>query len=680
MHSIAVVTVLTLSLAFFARNCWRLIRMIRMGLDDFSLAHLASRIEDVLINVMGQAKLLRHPGAGILHMAFFYGFLLIQVGLVEFVLSGVIFDAEGHGFSYAWLLGNPAESWLMKVYWISQELAIYGVGLACVIAIFRRWFLRSFLPRLKKRSVDAELIIGFIAMLMITLAGTQAAEVVMQHGVFAATDGHWTWGRPFTRLIASSMSPEFAQASYSFFWWGHFVTIMGFMNYLPFSKHMHLLGAVPNYFLRPRGEGKVLKTVDFETSEEFGVGRIDLFAASDLLDTFACAECDRCSVVCPATTTGKPLDPQKIIHDIKENLYANEVNLLEWAENGRQGAPNCTVDLIGGADSEGSIHFDELWDCTSCGACMQECPVGIRHVPKIIDMRRHLVMTEGNYPTELETVFRGLETNANPWGLGANTRFDWADGMDIPTVESNPDFEFLYYVGCAGSFDDRAKKVTLAMIKLLRLAEVNFAVLGKGESCNGETARRLGNEYLFVSMAGTLIETFKTYGVKKVVTTCPHCLNTFKHDYPGVDPELALEVHHHTDFLSKLLADGKLELDGKKGGTITYHDSCYLSRYNGITESPRSLLEAAGADLVEMERNKDRGLCCGAGGGRMWMEEDTGSRINQERTREAAATGADTVAVACPFCMTMIGDGTRELGLDEGLQVKDVAELIAERV
>jgi Fe-S oxidoreductase len=654
--------------------------MIRLGVDDFTLSHLFGRLSDVAYYVIGQAKLLRDPGAGILHMAFFYGFLLIQVGLVEFVLSGVLFDSEGYGFSYAWILGNPAESLIMKAYWISQEVAIYGVGLACAIAIFRRWFLRAFLPRLKKRSGDAELIILFIAVLMITLAGVQAAEVVMGHGVFADRDGDWLVGRPGTRLLAGLFSADAANALYPYFWWGHFLTIMGFMNYLPFSKHMHLLGAVPNFFLRPRGEGLILKAVDFETSEEFGVGRVNQFSSSDLLDTFACAECNRCSVVCPANTTGKPLDPAKIVHDMKDNLYANEFNLLDWTEQGAQGEPNCEVDLIGGADSEGSIHFDELWSCTTCGACVQECPVGIAHVPKIVDMRRHMVMMEGNNPPELDQVFRGMETNANPWGLGANTRFDWADGLDIPTVETNPDFEYLYYVGCAGSFDDRAKKVTAAMVKLLRIAKVNFAVLGKGESCNGETARRLGNEYLFVEMAGTLIETFKSYDVDKVITTCPHCLNTFNKDYPTIDAEFTLEVHHHTDFLNELVGSGALAIDSAPAGSVTYHDSCYLARYNGIEDSPRHLLEAAGADLVEMERNRDRGFCCGAGGGRMWMEEHLGTRVNHNRTQEAADTGASTVAVACPFCMTMIGDGTREIGVDDDLDVKDIAELLADRV
>ena len=680
MHGIAVVSVLGISLAVFARNCWRLIRMIRLGVDDFSLSHLGGRLKDVSYYVIGQAKLLRDPGAGILHMAFFYGFLLIQVGLVEFVLSGVIFDDQGYGFSYAWIFGTPSESLIMKAYWISQELAIYGVGLACLIAIFRRWFLRSFLPRLKKRSTDAELIILFIAILMVTLGGVQAADVVMGHGVFSDSDGDWLFGRPGTRLFAAALSPSSAKTLFPYFWWGHFLTIMFFMNYLPFSKHMHLLGAVPNFFLRRRGEGLILNPVDFETSEEFGVGRVNLFNASDLLDTFACAECNRCSVVCPANTTGKPLDPAKIVHDMKDNLYANEVNLLDWVSNGSEGEPNCEVNLIGGADTDGSIHFDELWSCTTCGACVQECPVGISHVPKIVDMRRHMVMMEGNNPSELDQVFRGMETNANPWGLGANTRFDWADGLDIPTVETHPDFEFLYYVGCAGSFDDRAKKVTAAMIKLLQMADINFAVLGKGESCNGETARRLGNEYLFVEMAGTLIETFKRYNVEKVITTCPHCLNTFNKDYPTVDPEFQLEVHHHTDFLNQLVRSGSLSIDSEPGEKITYHDSCYLARYNGIEDSPRDLLEAAGADLVEMTRNRDRGFCCGAGGGRMWMEEHLGTRVNHSRTHEAVETGASTVAVACPFCMTMIGDGTREIGVDDNLDVKDIAELLADRV
>jgi Fe-S oxidoreductase len=549
--------------------------------------------------------------------------------------------------------------------------------LACLIAIVRRWFLRPWLPRLKKRSIDAELIVGFIALLMITLGGVEAADVTQATGVFADRAGDWTWGRPMTRLVASAMTPEVAHTLHPFFWWGHFLTIMCFLNYLPFSKHLHLLGSIPNFFFRPRGEGKLLLAIDFEATEAFGVGSVEQFTASDLLDTFACAECNRCTVVCPATATGKPLDPAKIIYDMKENLYANEVNLLDWVAQDRVGTPNCTMPLIGGADSDGSIHFDELWACTTCGACMQECPVGIRHVPKIIDMRRHMVMMEGATPPELDAAFRGLETNSNPWGLGANTRFDWAEGLDVPTVQSNPDFEYLYYVGCAGSFDDRAKKVTAAMIQLLRVAEVNFAVLGKAESCNGETARRLGNEYLFVEMAGSLIATFRRFGVEKVITACPHCLNTLRNDYPMVDATFQLQVVHHADFLNDLIAAGRLKVGGGGAGKVTYHDPCYLARYNGITESPRQALQSAGADLVEMDRNRDRGFCCGAGGGRMWMEENIGTRVNQERTREAVATGAETIAVACPFCMTMLTDGTRELGVDEQVSVRDIAEVIA---
>jgi Fe-S oxidoreductase len=311
---------------------------------------------------------------------------------------------------------------------------------------------------------------------------------------------------------------------------------------------------------------------------------------------------------------------------------------------------------------------------------MEECPVGIRHVPKILEMRRHLTMMEGEHPEELGGVFRGLENNANPWGMGANMRFDWAEGLDLPTVETNPDYEYLYYVGCAGSFDDRAKKTTLAMVKLLRHAQINFAVLGKAESCNGETARRLGNEYLFVELAGTLLETFKTYGVKKVITTCPHCLNTFNNDYPDLDGYEPMEIHNHIDFVEELVRSGALALNDEDPGTVTYHDSCYLARYNGITESPRTLLTQLGANVVEMERSKDRGFCCGAGGGRMWMEEHHGTRVNQDRTKEAQATGAATVAVACPFCMTMIGDGTRELGVADQLEVVDLAEMVADRL
>ncbi|MBM65217.1 MAG: electron transfer flavoprotein [Myxococcales bacterium] len=678
MQSWLVPTILVVSSLAFARNGGRLVRLILLGKNDFTLQGLGDRINDVLVYVLGQLKLLREPGAGILHMAFFYGFLLIQVGLLEFILAGV-YKPNGEPFTYAMILGVPAKSTLMLIYWASQELAIWGVGLACAIAIFRRWFLRGILPRLKKRSLDAELIIAFIAVLMISLGGHQAAEMAAGHGTFGVAENGWTQGRPLTAIVAGLYTTAAAETWSPVFWWIHFITIMVFLNYLPFSKHLHLLGAAPNFFFRPRDMGRSLPKIDFEVEEEFGVGRVEQFRASDLLDSFACAECNRCTVVCPANSTGKPLDPAKIVHDMKDNLYANEVNLVAWAQAGRDGAPEVIKPLIA-ADGSGSVHVDELWSCTTCGACMEECPVGIRHVPKILEMRRHLTMMEGEHPEELGAVFRGLENNANPWGMGANMRFDWAEGLDIPTVETNPDYEYLYYVGCAGSFDDRAKKTTLAMVKLLRHAQINFAVLGKAESCNGETARRLGQEYLFVELAGTLLETFKTYGVKKVITTCPHCLNTFNNDYPDLEGYQPMEIHHHIDFVENLVRTGALTLNDSDAGTVTYHDSCYLARYNGITESPRTLLTQLGANVVEMERNKDRGFCCGAGGGRMWMEEHLGTRVNQDRTKEAQATGAATVAVGCPFCMTMIGDGTRELGVADELEVVDLAEMVADRL
>jgi Fe-S oxidoreductase len=482
------------------------------------------------------------------------------------------------------------------------------------------------------------------------------------------------------------------------FWWMHALLILAFLNYLPYSKHLHVATSLINVYLSNTsgpGQKGVMRPMDLEAEvEKFGASDVEDLTWKNLLDGYSCTECGRCTSVCPANITGKPLSPRKIVVNARQRLMEKGPLVtgdrmefshprLVHGEGGDSGAMTATA-VMEERLLDNYITEDELWACTSCRACVQECPVSIDQLDVINEMKRYLVLSESRFPAEVQPAFESLERNGSPWAFNPGDRGAWADGMDILTMaeamERGAPPDVLFWVGCMGSFDDRAKKITVAFARILKACKINFAILGQEEHCHGDPARRLGNEYLYQMLAKDTIETLDRYQVKTIVTSCPHCFHQMGNEFPQLGGNY--EVIHHSTFIERLLQENRVPLQSAEGQrlTVAYHDSCYLGRYNDVYEAPRETLRRAlpVMNLVEPKRTKDRGLCCGAGGGRMFMEEREGKRINIERTEELLATGAEAIAVACPFCMTMISDGVKASASE--VPVLDIAEVVAERL
>lgn len=665
----------------FVWSMWRLVRLARLGVDHPTpLVAVSERVRDVVQYVFLQKRVVDRK-FGYNHVIIFWSFMIISVGHLEFIATGIIPPLSG-------LIFDTPLKYLATPVLVAADVMALVVLFALANAFIRRIFVKPWFIAYK--SLDGFVVLSLITMVMITYFGATSAGIGDVTGQHYLT--HHASAFPVSAALSSmwhGLEAGTVATLREVFWWGHAFVLLFFLNYIPYSKHQHLVGAIPNVFLREGTKPKgALRPIDFEKEgvESFGVGKVTEFTWKQLLDTYACTECGRCDLNCPATNTGKPLKPQEVIHDIKGNLYANGDGLLktrpllQLLTAPADFAP--TLPLIAASEEErkhGAQTTPEvLWSCTTCGACVDACPVLIDHVGAITDMRRYLNLTMGEVPHELAKTYKNIENNSNPWGIGADKRADWAEPLGLKLWGSSEDakeYEYLFWVGCAGSYDNRAQKTVKAFTRVMDEAGVKYAILGTAEGCTGDAARRTGNEYLFDAMAKQNVQTLNDYGVKKIVTACPHCLNSLKNEYPAFGGHY--EVLHHSQLIDDLVGSGRVKLDQEMMAKVTYHDPCYLGRWNNEYEAPRrSLAAVKHLSLVEMEKSKRTSMCCGAGGGQMWKEEKVGKRVNLERTEQALATGADTIAVACPFCMTMLEDGVKSQNKEESVKVLDIAEVI----
>ncbi|MCX8106545.1 MAG: (Fe-S)-binding protein [Ignavibacterium album] len=646
----------------FGYSCFRLYKfMFTAKRDDKRFDNIPERIKRVLVIAFAQTKLLRDPVAGLLHLLIFWGFMLFIFAVIESIIQGFYskFNLSFLGYFYTLIT-------------FIQDIFGVFVIIAVLISLWRRFIQK--IPRLdvdKEGKLDAAFILTMIMFVCISMFGYNSAAFSLNGFSF-----HPNEYRPVSAAL-SFMFFDTASAStsflYEFFWWMHILIIFGFLNYLPYSKHLHVLTSIPNVFfanLEPKRNTIKPLNLEDENADSFGASDIEDLSWKQILDGYSCTECGRCTDACPAHTVGKSLSPREIIVNIRQRTKDKAPLLVD----------NKTDEEIFNKKLVHDYVKDiELWECTTCMACVQECPVMIEHLDSIIDMRRYLVLAESEFPSNLNNVFKSLETNFTPWAFNQADRAAWAEGMNIKTLSEDSNGEILFWVGCAGSFDDRYKKVTKAFATIMQKAGVDFRILGTEEKCNGDTARRLGNEYLAQMLMQENIATLNSYNVKKIVTACPHCFHSLKNEYPQFGGNF--EVKHHSEFINELIEQGKLQLKNSElKSEITYHDSCYLGRYNQVYEAPRKVLNSATIEIKEMNRSKSRGFCCGAGGGRMFLEDEEGGRINEERTKEALATGADTIASACPFCMTMLNDGVKHFEKQDSVAVKDIAEIILENI
>lgn len=629
----------------------RLIRGLRLGKPEDRFDSYGSRLKSVIVYVAGQARVLSQP-AGIGHFIIFWGFIFITLGTIEHIIGMII-----PSFSYQAIFGATVAD---TISFLQDALALLVLG-AIVVSLFRRFFLKPIRlkiddPKAGREAVFILVLIFILILLMYGLKGTMILQGRLNPQTAPLSDAA-------AGILRGNVSD--LETAESIFAWAHHLIIFFFLIYIPFSKHIHILGAIPNVFFRNLGHSGKLSRMDFEdeSAEKFGNSQITDFTWKQLLDLYSCTECGRCQAACPAFLTEKPLSPYRVIHRMRGHFMDEMGGLLQGGEKG--GGGQIIPEVVG---------EDELWACTTCGACLQECPPFIEHVQKIIDMRRYLVLTEARFPQEMQPVFRNMEVNYNPWAFGYADRADWAEGLDVPLASEKESFDVLYWVGCAGSFDERGKKVARSMVRLLKKAGVDFAVLGTEEKCCGETARRMGNEYLAQMLIESNIETLNKYRFNRIITTCPHGLNTFKAEYPQFG--FSAKVVHHAEFLLELVRKGALKPAAAQGVKGLYHDSCYLGRYNDILAEPRDLVKSVeGVDLKEFSRSGKRSFCCGAGGGRMWMEETLGERINENRVGEALENDIDHLFTACPFCMTMFEDGLKAAERED-VKVLDIAEIL----
>jgi len=664
------------------------IAYIKLGKKTEFDGKVKERLERIWVNVFGQKKLLKDKKMGWVHVVFFYGFILVQFGAIDFIIKGIVPDTH--------LPFGP----LYPLFTFFQEIVTFLILIAVFVAFYRRYIEK--LVRLKR---------GFKSGLVLIFIGGLMLSVLLGNGMNIIWHGHdLTWSEPIASSFAfllSFVGETGAAVIFYVAWWVHLLILLTFLVYVPQSKHAHLIAGPANvYFSRLTNPGK-LEKIDFEdeTQESFGVGKIEDFTQTQLIDLYACVECGRCTNMCPATGTGKMLSPMDLIVKLRDHLTdkgaaitskqpwvpafafantrGNQLAMMSKSKGAQEAAATLEYNpsLIGDVITE-----EEIWACTTCRNCEDQCPVMNEHVDKIIDLRRYLVLTEGKMDADAQRAMQNIERQGNPWGLNRREREKWREAREdvhVPTVKElqkeGEEFEYLFWVGSMGSFDNRSQKIALSFAKLLNEAGVKFAILGNKEKNSGDTPRRLGNEFLFQELATKNISEFEKNNVKKIVTIDPHAYNIFKNEYP--DFGLEAEVFHHTELLAKLIKEGKLKPKYEVNETITFHDSCYLGRYNEVYDPPREILKSIpGVKLVEMERKRETGMCCGAGGGLMWMEEDTGSRINVARTEQALSVNPSVISSGCPYCLTMLSDGTKAKEVEDQVKTYDVVEILEKAV
>jgi Fe-S oxidoreductase len=644
---------IVVALALFARRAAYLVRLLLTGKPTVRWDAVPARLRGVMVYVLGQLRLISGDFApGVMHAVIFWGFIVLTLGTVEYFGRGFV-----EWFGLPFLSDTPG-------YLILQDVFSVAVILAVGYAAFRRLVTR---PRRLTLTPEGLVILALIFGLMVTDLAADAGRIALA----PAPHDHWAFAASALARLFAALSPVALSGVFHVSWWLHGALLLGFLVWLPYSKHLHVLAAPFNVFFAPLPPKGRFSTPDLENSETFGAGALSDLTWKDLFDLYNCTECGRCTSRCPASMSGKELDPKMLILNLQDYLLEGAAHRAAAPAQGQAGNGHAAP-MVGGV-----IKDNVLWACTTCRWCVEACPVFIEHVPKIVDMRRWLVLTESRFPSELAPTFRNLENNGSPFSMAWQTRADWAADLGVRVMADVAEAEYLYWVGCYGSFDERNRKVARAFVKLLQAAGVDFAILGNEEKCSGEPARRLGHEYLYQTLAQGNVETLKQYRFQKIVTACPHCFNTIKNEYPDFDGRFA--VIHHSELLDELVASGRLRPVREGARRVTYHDACNLGRYNDIYDQPRRVIASIGRpEMVEMELSRSRGMCCGGGGGRAWMEETEGRRVNQVRVEQAMAVNPEVLASACPFCLTMFEDGVKAKDVGDRIKTRDIAELLAD--
>ena len=659
--------IFALAIGLFSRRMYQLGRYMFLGKKEGSFGQMAHRALTTAVAVLGQWCQLKNltlkDRASVGHVFMAWGFF-------TFILFYFVFIIIGAGFGVSKALEHT--SFFFYYAWVMDIAAVFVI-IGASWGIIRRYIVKP--PRLEgEQTIEAMVILVSVLVHPMTHLFKEATSIALGHPPAGLGAILPPVSSALSNLFTGSTASSVQAANIGFFW-AHWSIVLFVLVFIAYSRYLHMVVSIFNIlFQSPLPKG-ALRSIDLETAESFGAAKITDLTWKQILDLYSCVVCGQCQDECPATASGKPLNPKKVIQDLKKHLLAVGPELLK-----SRGKAEASPGNPGGALAGEVVTEDEIWDCTTCRACDEVCPLAVEHVDKIIDMRRNLVMEEASIPETGEGALRSIEARGHPWRGTTATRTDWAEGLDIKTLAEDSDIDILFWVGCTEALEDRSMKVAQATAKVLKLAGINFGILGTEESCCGDPARRLGNEYLFQVQAQKNIELMKSYNVKRIITGCPHCYNTLKHEYPQLGGEF--EVMHHTEFIANLLKEDKLRIIKGSSGVVTYHDACYLGRYNDIFEPPRQILNnIPDITLVEMLRNQKRGFCCGGGGGHMWLEEQKkGQRINEMRTEQVIETKAQIVATACPYCLQMFEDGIKAKAAEQSLKVMDIAELVAESV